>query len=195
MHHASALRLHDDVSPLPQRLFLAVPLSDDARRALSARLPRHLPGKRVPSANWHVTLRFLGETPHTGRDRLLDALVEEELPPPFEVRFAELGAFPRPERARNVWVGLDEGVVELAELARGVERAVLRAGLPPTDQRFAPHLTITRLREPASVASELRGTEFVGVRMPVDEIVLYQSELMQGGARYTALTSIPLVSA
>jgi len=44
-----------------ERLFIAVPLTEQARDKIAAALPP-LPGRRVPPQNWHFTLRFLGDT-------------------------------------------------------------------------------------------------------------------------------------
>jgi 2'-5' RNA ligase len=46
----------------PERLFIGVALSDEARRAIALSLPKILPGKPVSPENWHFTLRFLGST-------------------------------------------------------------------------------------------------------------------------------------
>jgi 2'-5' RNA ligase len=178
------------------RLFVAVPLTEDSRQALSLLLtdvaPRGLPGRVVPPGNWHVTLRFLGDVDPVGRDRLLAALDDAELGPPFAVRWAHLGAFPRPRRATVLWVGADRGTVELEQLAALVEDAAGVAGFTPEERPFRSHLTLSRIRPSQDITALVDAIPPMGVMMPVDRVVVYQSRLGRGGAQYTELESFPL---
>ena len=84
------------------RLFVAVPMTDEARRAVQAHLrtaaPEGLPGRAVAADNWHLTLRFLGTSTAAQRRGMADALAAAELGGSFAIRFGGLGAFPRPRR-------------------------------------------------------------------------------------------------
>ena len=82
-----------------ERLFVAVPLTEQARQEIVARLPV-LPGRLVPPQNWHFTLRFLGDTDPATRDRLIAGLRDADLGSKFSISFGGLGAFPRANRAR-----------------------------------------------------------------------------------------------
>src|SRR5947207_7289511 len=92
----------------PERLFIAVPLAEEARREIAQSLPKTLPGKRVPPENWHFTLRFLGSTTADARDQVIQRLKAATCGARFTIRFRELGAFPNPGRARILWLGLNE---------------------------------------------------------------------------------------
>jgi 2'-5' RNA ligase len=178
------------------RLFVAVPLTDDSRSALATLLaeaaPRGLPGRAVRPANWHVTLRFLGEVDETGRDRLLGALDGADLGPRFTVSWGALGAFPRPARATVLWVGADRGSGALERLAAAVEEAVRSAGFPDEDRPFRAHLTLSRIRPHQDVTPLLEGAEGFGVTMPVDRVVVFRSHLGRGPARYEVMEEFPL---
>ena len=173
------------------RLFLAVPLTDEVRNKLVAELPP-LPGRSVPPGNWHFTLRFLGNTNAQQRDALTSALRKTRLGPPFSICFSGLGAFPRPKRARIIWLGVDEGAKELALLAETVESAVRRAGFPPEERPFKAHLTISRVEPGQPVAEVLAAQRPLAVRMPVREVCLVRSQLGGGPARYEVLHRFPL---
>ena len=103
--------------PRAGRLFLGVPLSEELRDALGEHLRRALPGgvpgRAVVPANWHLTLRFLGDA-DAGQHRLLvEALEKAPLGPRFPMVLGGLGAFPRARRAAVVWVGVVDGAAVL----------------------------------------------------------------------------------
>ena len=177
------------------RLFVAVPLEEETRQALAARLGEGppLPGSPVPPANWHITLRFLGSVEQVTYDRMLEALDRASLGDPFRIAFGGLGAFPRASRATVLWVAVDDGAERLSVLAASVEGALDEAGIPPDDRPFASHLTLSRLRPPQDVRPLVEATSSVGVRQMVTRVVVYRSHL--GGrrpARYEELESFPL---
>ncbi len=177
------------------RLFIAVPLEDDARHAVATRLGEGsaLPGSVVPPTNWHLTLRFLGNVDPVAYDRMLEALDRAHLGRAFRIAFGRLGAFPRASRATVLWVAVDEGAERLSELAALVENALAEAEIPPDDRPFAPHLTLSRLRPPQDVRPLVEAMPPLAVRQMVTRVVVYRSHL--GGrrpARYEELESFPL---
>ena len=179
------------------RLFVGVPLDDGFRHALEAHLAggqglRTLPGRAVPSRNWHLTLRFLGSTPPALAARLVELLREADLGPPFPLELGGLGAFPRPKRASVLWIGVSLGGPELGLLARTVEAAAREAGFAPEQRPFAAHLTLSRLDPPRDVTDAVTGIPAFGGRMTVGEVVLFRSHLGDGPARYEAVERFPL---
>jgi len=178
------------------RLFVAVPLPDDIRHALSTLVrdaaPGGLPGRIVPPANWHVTLRFLGDVDDLGRDRLLKELDVAGLGDPFAVGWGGLGAFPRPGRATVLWIGADRGAADLGRLAADVEEAVVAAGFPQEERPFRSHLTLSRIRPHHDVSRLLETAGSFDLAMTVDRVVVYRSHLGRGGARYEEIEEFPL---
>jgi 2'-5' RNA ligase len=180
-----------------QRLFLAVALPDDVRHGVAARLREHLgdrrmPGKPVAIENWHITLRFLGSATPMQRDSVLAHLDQHIQTGPFRMRFACLGAFPRPSRASTLWVGVATGADGLAALAADCETAADAAGFEPEGRPFHPHLTIARIRPPESVRSLIDG-ESIAVTMDVAAVTMYRSILAGGRpVRYEAVETVEL---
>jgi len=166
-----------------ERLFIAVPLTDQAREKIAAALPP-LPGRRVPPQNWHFTLRFLGDTERDRRDQLALTLRGVRLGRSFSIRFDGLGAFPRAKRARIIWLGVTDGARELVSLAEAVESAVRRSDFPAEQRPFKPHLTLSRVEPPRAVADLLSAQPALDVIMPVTEITLVRSSLGAGPAKY-----------
>jgi 2'-5' RNA ligase len=179
------------------RLFFAVPLSEEVRDGMVVFLQRALKGKplpgRAPKAhNWHLTLRFLGNVDKAQYERLLSAIKNEWFGEPFELVFGVLGAFPRPSKASVLWLGVDQGRDELCRLAASVDNAVRRAGLPPDDKSFTPHLTLSRLRPPQRIDAIIATAGVSSLRLEVGKVVLFRSHLDASGARYEPLAQFLL---
>ena len=178
------------------RLFLAADPGDEARHALAAlierRLPPDVPGKVVPPANWHVTLRFVGGVDEAERDRIVHAVDDADLGEAFSVRWGALGAFPRPGRATVLWIGADQGDERLTDLAERVDAAVDDAGFGAEDRPFRAHLTLRRIRPPRDVTTLVAQTEPFGVSSRIESVGLYRSHLGRGGARYELVEQFEL---
>jgi 2'-5' RNA ligase len=178
------------------RVFVGIELSADTRQALAARLHAvvdgTIPGRVVPPANWHVTLRFLGEVGEVEYDRLLAELSAADLGGPFAVVFDGLGTFPRSKRATVLWVGVSTGEEALNRLADRSWSAIDVVGFPREDRPFHPHLTLSRLRPPEDVSRLISGAAPLRVPTRVDAVTVFRSHLSQGGARYEVLDRIRL---
>jgi 2'-5' RNA ligase len=182
------------------RLFIAIPLSAALAASASALLPEALPGlRRVKAENLHITLAFLGGTPD---ERLADvvaaarqaaAAVER-----FTLVFDRAGRFPERGRPRVVWLGMATGATSVARLGDGVYRGLRERTLRFDDRPLAPHLTLARVREEATlaeartVAAALEGLPVPRLRAAVREIAVVRSVLSPKGARYTILAVAPL---
>ncbi|HLX35276.1 MAG TPA: RNA 2',3'-cyclic phosphodiesterase [Candidatus Limnocylindrales bacterium] len=182
------------------RLFFAVPVPDPARRLVGEVMDRVQAsvGDGRAKIRWvrveglHLTLRFLGPTPRdrlAGLSRALDELAAAT--PRFPVVIARAGAFPNPGRPRTLWLGIETGADRLAALAAELEAAITEDGPPLGTKPFAPHLTIARtdgLRAAAAAAAALRdAAEALEARFTADRVVLYESHLGHGPARYEAV--------
>ncbi|HUG74332.1 MAG TPA: RNA 2',3'-cyclic phosphodiesterase [Acidimicrobiia bacterium] len=178
------------------RVFLAVPLADETRHALAAAirqaLPDGVPGRPVRPQEWHLTLRFLGEVDAPTLDRVMAAMDGADLGPRFTIRLSGLGAFPKASAAQVLWVGMMEGAERVTLLAERADEALVAAGLEPQDRPYRPHLTVTRLRPSESVRHLIDGAGTIDVRWKVDRVVLYETRLRRGGAKYRELEEFPL---
>jgi RNA 2',3'-cyclic 3'-phosphodiesterase len=178
------------------RLFLAIPLTDEARHAIVHHLTSHLshplPGRSVRPELWHLTLRFLGEVDEVDGDRIVREVDAADRGPAFTLRWGSLGAFPRPRRANVLWLGVDQGESAAERLAAVVEEALEAAGFPPEDRPYRSHLTLSRLRPDQDVTVVLDAVPPLGLAMVVDRVVLYRSHLGPGGPRYEEVEAFPL---
>ncbi len=132
------------------RLFVALNLPDEIKRSLEP-LTKGLGDVRwlLPEQQ-HLTLRFLGEL-----DNGIAAEVSEALAlvpgTPFDLRLKGIGHFPPRGEPRVLWVGVEKNT-ELRRLKRRIDRALKEVGLTPDGRKFAPHVTIARMRRPPTAA-------------------------------------------
>ena len=182
------------------RLFFAVPVPPEARTRVGELIERVQAsvGDGTARIRWvrvdglHLTLRFLGPTPEAYLPPLragADALASREMP--FEVAIDGGGAFPSLARPRSLWVGVREGADRLTRLADGLTAAAGECGLVLDTRPFTPHLTIARTDGvrlgPAAAHALEEAAHGLDARFQVDRVVLFQSFLGGGPARYEPL--------
>jgi 2'-5' RNA ligase len=144
----------------------------------------------VRPEGYHVTLRFLGNVPTADVPALAEAVAGALAGSRrFSVTLGATHAFPSARQPRVVVIAL-EPEADLAALAARVEAGVVAAGLPAEKRRFRAHLTLGRVRG--------RRVPVLDAPVPdagaleVNEVVLFQSDLGEGGSRYTPLAQVPL---
>jgi 2'-5' RNA ligase len=179
------------------RAFYAIDLDERARSAAAAvadRLREFPAGdavRWVREENLHVTLRFLGDI-DCGRIAQLAGCVREQTAAlsPFRLRLGGARLFPSKRRAQAVVLDV-EPEEPLSELAAAVERGVVAAGFDPESRPFNPHLTLGRIRKKRFplVTGDVTSS---GEGCPVNEAVLFKSELHSSGAHYTPIERAPL---
>jgi RNA 2',3'-cyclic 3'-phosphodiesterase len=177
------------------RLFVALDLPEGTKRSLES-LGRGLGDVRWLGADQqHLTLRFLGQLDN-GRSR--DVAEALALVPgvPFELRLKGIGHFPLRGEPRVLWVGVERSI-ELQRLKRRIDRALDEAGLAPDPRKFAPHVTIARIRGPLSPVRLgtylMRHSLYRSEPFPVSDFHLYSSWLQADGADHQIEASYELV--
>jgi RNA 2',3'-cyclic 3'-phosphodiesterase len=151
----------------------------------------------VRSENAHFTVRFLGDLDDEQVERVRASVRRSGsgLPAPV-ARLGRLGAFPRPERPRVLWVGLAQGGPEAEAVATAVNDGLERDGFGFPDKPFRAHLTLARVREGArGVADLIRSTIPPAPEAePLQRLTVMKSELHKSGAMYNVLEEIRLLS-
>lgn len=178
------------------RLFIGVALTEGARWTIDEHvrrwMPDGVPGRAVPAANWHLTLRFLGLTTADQLATIVRHVRAAELGPAFDVGFGGLGAFSRPRSARVLWIGLTDGVERMQALARIAEDAARAAGFAAEEKSFKPHLTLSRIQPPRDVTRAIADVPPLDLRMRVREVVVFRSHMGAGPVRYEAAKAVQL---
>ena len=163
---------HEPFTRATPRLFIAVPLAEEARanvealvgevrsalrsgrdveqgretaRTSNGRRERPTEVRWVRMDGLHLTLRFLGPTP-AERLATLTSLIDAAAArhPPFHVEIGGGGAFPSAARPRTLWLGIATGQDELKALADDVSTRLEAAGWPLDARPFRGHLTLGR---------------------------------------------------
>lgn len=184
--------------PGRHRIFIAVPLTADVRRAAEqARRTLAVHADRfrwVAPEHMHLTLQFLGDVTSAEVHRTVDAARDVGTSAaPFAIAFAGLGAFPSTAAPRVVWVGVTGGADRLIALAEALRRALRTHRVPCDDRPFAPHLTLARVRgsgRPPDLRA-LRETfgEIALGGQRVTEMAVVESVLGSSGPTHTVVAS------
>jgi 2'-5' RNA ligase len=175
------------------RLFVAIDIPSALRLTLHS-MGRGIPGARpVGTDQIHLTLRFIGEV-DGGMARDIKAALTEVRAIPFSLIIQNVGHFPPRGAPRVLWAGLLRSE-ELVLLRNRIERQLVACGLPPEQRKFAPHITIARLKDSPlrRVVDFLAGNSlFQSEEFPVENFILYSSRLIKSGALHTVEKQYPL---
>lgn len=168
------------------RLFVGLDLPWALKERLSG-LAGGLPGARwVPPGNYHLTLRFIGETPRHVAEEIDHALAAVR-GRGFALRLAGTGVFARAGRPTALWVGVERNPA-LDHLQAKIQTALQRVGLETERRRFAPHVSLARIDTvpEAKVAAWVQTHNlFAAEPVPVEAFVLFSSQLGKDQAVYT----------
>lgn len=177
------------------RTFIGVPLrvGEEFLKARIALISR-LSGERiswVDPERYHVTLRFLGDTPPELVRTIGNALLEKVEPPlREELDLHQAGSFGPRKKPRVVWVGFKNPSL-FDNLKSEVDRALESCGIPSADQPFRAHLTLGRIRSLQDRGGyydtmDSLKNDFTG-KVVADRLVFYRSVLGPAGPVYTPL--------
>jgi RNA 2',3'-cyclic 3'-phosphodiesterase len=163
------------------RLFVGIALPPEIKLRLSL-IAAGVPGARwVDPGNYHVTLRFIGEVDE-GMAGDIDESLAQIRAATFDLVLSGVGQF----GDRMLWAGIEKNPA-LQHLRDKVESALVRLGLEPESRRYAPHVTLARLKG----ASEARLQAYIqehalfrAAPFAVDRFSLIASYLTKSGAIY-----------
>jgi len=189
------------------RLFVAAEPSDELKASAGscAERLRHRIGatqaagiRWVPVENMHLTVWFLGEVSDARAAVVLDALHPALDVPAFDLHIAGCGAFPPSGPPRVLWMGVSEGLTELARGHEAVGARLQPWGFPTDGRAYSAHLTIARVKEPPHGAARAALRDAVSLE-PADagscriqELTLFRSRPSPRGAGYERLLRVPL---
>ena len=179
----------------------------DTQQQLKAIVSRDRSGK----VTWtkpetiHLTFKFFAELDETVVDslRTIGTAVAAHCRP-MALPLARLGAFPKPQAPRVLWIGAPPGWAEtgdgrrLPEFAREIDEACAGLGLTREVKPWRPHVTIARVKEgERAVGRALSSADAFDQPLDlgallVSEIALIRSDAGRDGHTHTLLWSARL---
>lgn len=154
------------------------------------------PALRItPSAQRHITMKFLGEVDETLLPQLnhVGTIISEAIPhKPMNLR--GLGLFPHRHHPRIIWVGVqDEGIL-LSAMER-LDDLCTSLGFKSESHPYIPHVTLARIKQhlPGNFFDWLRlhQRDCLG-QITLEQIVLCESQLRPSGPLYIPQLIIPI---
>ncbi len=177
------------------RLFVALDPPEPVRLSL-ARLCNGVPGaKWLPPDQFHLTLSFIGEVDYDAFADIADALAAVSVAP-FSLRLSGVGHFPPRGAPKVLWAGLDDGA-PAALLRDEIETQLRRLGQAPDSRKFAPHVTLARLKHaPLGRVRDFLAQHalFASEAFALSTFHLYSSRLGAAGAVHRIEASYPLAA-
>lgn len=168
------------------RLFVALDLPWEVKEELSD-LSCNLPGARwVPTDNFHLTLRFIGEANRLQAEEI-DLALASLRGRSFQFSLSGLGWFEKNGRVNTLYVGVERNE-DLARLQTKVETALNRCGLAPDKRRFTPHVTLARMDmnvTPALASFVQANNLYRSALIRADNVTLFSSFLGKDQPTYT----------
>ena len=166
------------------RLYTAIDLPDGFRNEVAdLQAPSALDARWTSPDQFHVTLRFIGDTQPEQAARYEKSLADMKAPP-VRCKPCGLDVLPSRRSPRVLTLGL-ERTTSLVTLYEAVSDALITEGLSPEDRDYTPHITLARLDDtaPEAVHAFLRSQN--GASFPAfnaSQFVLYESTRTSDGA-------------
>jgi len=179
------------------RLFIAVDINSRSKNLIDKKLDliktdlkSHF--KWVNKDQWHLTLKFIGESSEVEKNKLIEALKNIEfISKNRYINFNKIDAFPDLERAKVLYLAVDEGEDFLKNLHQNLEAELKKYGFAKSDRNFIPHLTLGRSKNgPLKINDKFRDPNFINIFAEIKAVTLYQSNLKPEGSEYIKLISI-----
>jgi RNA 2',3'-cyclic 3'-phosphodiesterase len=183
-----------------KRIFIAVKV--DAGETLLKMISSLKSGLGNESIKWtnpdniHITLVFLGDTEEE-KIKIINAMLKEKCEGfgSFELIIKGSGVFKNLSDPRIIWTGIEPSE-KLMQLNDFIKNGLKDSGTEIEDRPFKPHLTLGRIKYIKdkvvlkTLIDKYQNTEIQ--RVPVNEVIIYESILLQSGPVYIPLSKFKL---
>lgn len=167
------------------RLFVALELPLAVRDALLAAMGGVAGARWQDDSQLHLTLRFIGEVDRHQAADIASVLGAVKIIP-FTMALSGIGTFDRRGRIDTLWVGVAPQDA-VAALARRIDQALHRIGLPVETRAFLPHITVARLGRDAGPVADFPQAPLPTTPFRIDSFALWESTMGHGGSDYRIL--------
>ncbi|KPF78576.1 2'-5' RNA ligase [alpha proteobacterium AAP81b] len=167
------------------RLFVALELPPAVRDDLLGAMGGVAGARWQTDEQLHLTLRFLGEVDrHMARD--IDAALAGVNMAPLTLALGQVGTFDRRGRIDTLWVGVTPQA-EVAALARRVDAALTRVGIPAETRAFVGHVTVARFGRDVGSLDGFPARPLSTTPFTVAGFALWESQVTHHGSAYRIL--------
>ncbi len=179
------------------RTFIAIPVPEPVFR-LQDMLKSTVPEKTgkirwVRKDQLHLTLKFLGDTSEDSIDdvrKVMQKIAGQSTP--FEMVIENTGCFPKVERPRVMWAGLDGELEKLNQLVNQVQNGLDPLGFPKDEKGYHPHITLARAKYPQKKTPDISTflkTTYDPIPFRIEKVQFISSELFPNGPVYSILST------
>ncbi len=146
----------------------------------------------------HLTLKFLADIERSQVKEILSAIkAASQGVKPFSLEIASVGAFPKVEYPRVVWIGINDETNTLNPFQKRMEENLSKIGFNKEERDFKPHLTLGRVKslkgKEKLIPLILQSKNLSLGRFEVTGILLMQSVLKPTGAEYSQIGQVELL--
>ena len=182
--------------PETTRAFIAIELNASVHSELSSLQSilkkSNADVKWVAAESIHLTLKFLGNI-DTQKINEIEKILNEIATgvEPFVLTLKGIGAFPKLDYPRVIWVEVERGAPQSEQLAKSIEERLEGIGIPREDREFHAHITLGRVKSPKNtdkLKETIESTKFEAESaVDVNHLTLFKSQLTRDGSIYTPL--------
>lgn len=175
------------------RTFIALPLPDviinDAFKVREQLETRTTKVKWVEKGNYHITVKFLGDTKAEFIDNLYINLANiTKNVSTINLKTSKIGFFPNERQPRVIWLGVNGELNKLNKFASKIDYFLSDKGYKEERQRSF-HITLGRIRDGADYELlrkqvALVNNKFVARDFIIDRVDFLESHLTSGGPIY-----------
>lgn len=154
--------------------------------------------KWVEPKNIHLTLKFLGDVGISKIDSIIASIKQTlENSSAFSTETAAIGAFPKINYPKVIWLGLKDEQKFIEGIYLSLENSLHEIGFSKEERGFSPHITIGRVRSNRNI--NLLSQKIIGYKapepiiQPINNVTLFKSTLTSNGPIYEILNVIKLI--
>lgn len=145
------------------------------------------------AANLRIPLRALRPIDPALTPALLAPLRDLVSPlPPLRLQLGPLSAFPAPDRARLITVGVADPGAVFNDLVTRLDTLLDSLGCVVETGPFVPHLTLARLPEPCDAQLWLASVEPISIETRITECSIHAHAQLRTGGEHVAIDRFPL---
>ena len=150
----------------------------------------------VKNHNLHLTVKFIGHTTESFVSKIIDTVSKITFDfKPFRLIINGTGCFPKKERPRTLFMGIEGNLNPLYDLVSRIENELEKLGFSKESNEFIPHITVARIKYPQKHTPDINlflQSSYDPIDFSLNRMQFFASELLPSGAVYTLLQSFPL---